>query len=91
MTPERPPVVAGHVGDDQGRSFIGDINPVADDDLRAAVQPEEGEGGAGGGAGQTDGAVELHQVSIWLRHDDVRHWNCGSGRGGEGRGEASYL
>lgn len=52
-TPERSLVVAGHVDDDEGGSLIGDVNSVADRDLRAAVQPEEGEGGAGG-----DGALQ---------------------------------
>lgn len=51
--PERSLVVAGHVDEDEGGSFIGSVNSVADGDLRGAVQPEEGEGGAGG-----DGALE---------------------------------
>lgn len=55
----RSPVVAGDVNDDEGGSSIGGVNSVADRDLRAAVQPEEGEGGAGG-----DGALQ----ASWTRH-----------------------
>lgn len=70
MTPEGSLVEAGHV-DDEGGSSVVDVNSVADGNLGAAVQPEEGEGGARGGAGQTDGAVGLHQVSIWLNQHDT--------------------
>ncbi|KAF3839305.1 hypothetical protein F7725_018022 [Dissostichus mawsoni] len=43
-------------------SSISDLNSVTSCNLRAAVQPEERERGSRGGAGQTDGAVELHQL-----------------------------
>lgn len=70
VTPERSLVVAGHVVDDQRRSFVGDVNSVADGDLGGAVEPEEGDGRAGGGAGETHGAAGLHQASTRLRHRD---------------------
>lgn len=75
VAPEGSLVVAGHVVDDQGGSSISGVNSVTGCDLRAAVEPEEREGGTGGGAGQPDGAVGLHQVSIRVRHHDARDWN----------------
>lgn len=45
---ERAPVVPGHVDDDEGGASVGGVDSVAGCDLRAAVEPQEGEGGAGG-------------------------------------------
>lgn len=57
--PERSPVVARHLEDGEGGASVGDANSAADCDHWAAVQPEEGEGGAGGGAGQAHGSSWL--------------------------------
>lgn len=50
-------VIAGDVDYSESDVFISELNSCIDCDLRAAVQPEEGGGGAG--AGQPDAAVEL--------------------------------
>ena len=62
MTPESFLVIAGHIDYSEGGVFISELQSVAICDLRAAVQPEERERGSRGGAGQIDGAAELHQV-----------------------------
>ena len=64
MTPEQSLVIASHTDDDEGGASISELNSVTGCDLRAAVQPQERRGRAGGGAGQTGGAVELHQVCV---------------------------
>lgn len=47
MTPEGSLVIAGHADDDEGGSFISGVNSVTECDLRAAVEPDVGERGAG--------------------------------------------
>lgn len=53
-------VIAGDVDYSESGVFISELNSCIGCDLRAAVQPEEGGGGAG--AGQPDAAVELRQI-----------------------------
>ena len=54
MTPERSLVIAGHTDDGEGGASISELNSVAGCDLRAAVQPPERQGGAGGDGAQND-------------------------------------
>ena len=77
MTPERSLVIAGHVDYSEGGASIGELNSVTCCNFRAAVQPEERRGGSRGGAGQTDGAAELHQVCAAGSYDYVRDRHCG--------------
>lgn len=62
VTSKRPLVIAGHGGDGERVAFVAELNSVAGRDIGAAVHPTEGDGRSERRAGQTDGAVELHQV-----------------------------
>ena len=56
-------VIAGHIDYGESGASITKLDIVTGCDLRAAFQPMVGGGGArGGGAGQTDRAVELHYI-----------------------------
>lgn len=62
FTLEWSQVIAGHVDYSESGASISELNSVTGTDLRAAVQPEEREGGSRGGAGQTGCTVELNQL-----------------------------
>lgn len=47
VAPERPRVIAGYHRDADSRTAIGQLNQTGID-LRAAIKPEVGEGGASG-------------------------------------------
>ena len=55
-------VIAGHIDYGESGASITKLDIVTGCDLRAAFQPMVGGGGARGGAGQTDRAVELHYI-----------------------------
>lgn len=77
MTYEWALVVAGHVDYRENGAPVGELDSVAGCDLRTAVQPEEREVRSRGGAGQTDGAVELHQVCAASICMCIVDWLCG--------------
>ena len=78
VAPERSLVVAGHIENSEIGASVAELHSVAGCDLGAAVQPEEGERGPGGEAGQTDGAVELQQIrAAALCYCDIGDRHCG--------------
>lgn len=77
MTHKWSLVIAGHVDYCESGASIGELNSVALCNLGAFVQPEERRGGSRGGAEQTDGAAELHQVCAAGSYDYVRDRHCG--------------
>ena len=77
MTPEWSLVIAGHIDYSEGGAFISEVNSVTCCNFSAAVQPEESERGSRGGAGQTDGAVELHQVCAAGSYHYIGDCLCG--------------
>ncbi|TNN52149.1 hypothetical protein EYF80_037631 [Liparis tanakae] len=60
--PEGSLVVTSHIDYRESGASVSELNSLTGCDLRAAVEPGERGRGSRGGAGQTDGAVELHQV-----------------------------
>ena len=77
MTPEWSLVIAGHIDYSEGGAFISEVNSVTCCNFSVAVQPEESERGSRGGAGQTDGAVELHQVCAAGSYHYIGDCLCG--------------
>lgn len=64
-TPERSLVVAGHINYCESGVSVGELNSVGGCNLRAAVHPEERDGGSRGDGARNHGwTIELHQVGL---------------------------
>ena len=77
MTPESFLIIAGHFDYSEGGASISELQSVTCSNFSAAVQPEESERASRGRAGQTDGAVELHQVCAAGSYHYIGDWPCG--------------